>query len=337
MSVSVSPTTAAQPRRISLVMPTFRRGDKIGPALESVYAQTIVPDEVVIVNDGGFEETSAYVASRYPQATLLNVTHRGAALARNTGAQHASGDILIFFDDDDVMLPHAVEKLLSLLTMFPEARAAHTDHTFTNCVTGEHHPNHHFFLPQFARLRQVVPLRVSGSDRLYDRRLFSALLWGNLLQQPWAVYRDVFLELGGFHPDLGASDDWDLYLRTTRHVPIALSDDICSNHFLEKDKTTHLTMMSGQADVQIAVLRRVLVNTPPADVQTRLTVWRRLALLHKWAGDLLSSQDLRSAWRHYLKALSSWPFDAVVVARGLVIWPLRLAFGRGTRNPDVST
>jgi glycosyltransferase involved in cell wall biosynthesis len=319
---------------VTLVMPSHNRGPKIAAALDSVLAQTRVPDEVIVVNDGGYAPTAEFVAARYPTVRVLNVPHGGAALARNRGAEAAAGRVLVFFDDDDVMLPHAVATLLGLLATFPEARAAHTDHTFTNTVTGEHHPNHHFFLPQYVRLRTARPLRAAGPDRVYapGGGLYRALLWGNLLQQPWAMYRDAFLAVGGFSPDLTASDDWDMFLRTARAIPIAVSDAICSHHYLEKDRP-HLTLMAGQIEAQVRILRRVRAATPWHDWRTRLVVRRRLGILHKTLGDRFLPADVRSAWREYRRAFRAWPFDRVVAARALVLWPLKLLAGRGRPAP----
>jgi glycosyltransferase involved in cell wall biosynthesis len=319
---------------VTLVMPSYNRGPKIAAALDSVLAQTRVPDEVIVVNDGGHAPTAEFVAAHDPAVRVLDVPHGGAALARNRGAEAATGRVLVFFDDDDVMLPHTVATLLGLLATFPEARAAHTDHTFTNTVTGEHHPNHHFFLPQYVRLRNVRPLRSAGTDRVYapSGGLHHALLWGNLLQQPWAVYRDTFLAVGGFCPDLAASDDWDLYLRTTRAVPVAVSDAICSHHYLEKDKP-HLTLMAGQIEAQLRVLDRVRATTPWYDWRTRLVLRRRLGILHKTLGDRFLPGDVRSGWPAYLKSVRAWPFDHVVAARALVVWPLKVLVGRGRAAP----
>jgi glycosyltransferase involved in cell wall biosynthesis len=316
---------------VTLVMPSHERGARIAGALDSVCAQTHPPDEVIVVNDGGAEATSSFVRARYPNVRIVDVPHGGAALARNRGADMATRDVLVFFDDDDVMRPHAIETLLGLLAMFPEARAAHSDHTFTNRLTGEHVEDHHRALPQFQRLAHVPSVRRIDSSRLYDDRLFRALLWGNLLQQPWAIYRETFNALGGFFPGLGASDDWDLYLRTTRTIPVALTDTVCSDHFVEKDKQ-HLTRSTGQTQAQINVLLRVWAATPWYDVRTLAIVSYRLGLLYRWAGDQIHADSLNLAWRCYLRAFVRWPFDYVVVARAFVLWPIRLLFGRGRQS-----
>jgi len=311
--------------KVSLVMPSYQRGPKIATALESVLRQTRMPDEIIVVNDGGFPATTEWVTTHYPQVRLLNVEHGGAALARNRGAEAGSGEILVLFDDDDEMLPHGVATLLELLGEFPEARAAHCDATYTNHITGEHYDNHHLQVKAFERLRAVKPLKQSPRARLYDRCLYYALLWGNLLQQPWAIYRSTYLQLGGFCSGLGANDDWDLYVRVTRSFKVAQSDEVIAHHYVEKGKP-HLTLAAGQEAAQMKTIRRQLALCPWSDVRAWFILRRRLGMFHKSAGDSARASSLSTAWRHYLRALWTWPFDYVVVARSL-FWPCRMLLG----------
>src|SRR4029077_13273207 len=118
----------------------------------------------------------------------------------------------------------------------PTARAAYADHSYTNRVTGVHYEDHHSSQPAFARLRQITARRCLAQGRLYDgRAMYYALLHGNLLQQPWAIYRSTFLELGGFATEVRYCEDWDLYLRLAYAAPLALSDRVISRHFVEGD------------------------------------------------------------------------------------------------------
>jgi glycosyltransferase involved in cell wall biosynthesis len=311
---------------VSLVMPSYQRGPKIARALESVLRQTRRPDEVLVVNDGGYAPTTEWVTSHYPEVRLLNVEHGGAARARNHGVEAATGEIVVLFDDDDEMLPHAVETLLGLLADFPEARSAHCDASFTNLITGEHYDDHHSALRPFHRLRRVRTLRQAPGRRLYGRGLYYALLWGNLIQQPWAIYRKTYRQLGGFYPGLGSCDDWDIYLRVSRSFPVAQSDEVIARHFVESGKP-HLTLAANQEDGMVKVILRQLAACPRTDLRARFVLHRRLAMFQKSAGDRARAHSLSEAWRHYLRSLRNWPFDHVVAARA-VLWPCRLLLGK---------
>jgi glycosyltransferase involved in cell wall biosynthesis len=259
---------------------------------------------------------------------LVPVAHAGQSVARNTGAREARGEVVVFFDSDDLMLPHALETLADCLHRFPEARATFADHRYENAVTGLVYENHHATQPQFRRLAAVAPVRSDGDTRLYGRPLYYTLLRGNLLQQPWAVYRDTFLASGGFAPELRSNEDWDLFLRLAYDVPLALTDRVISTHRVEKHKD-HVHLSAGQDETNTAVIRRHLRARRWRDPHAWLILRRRLATYLKTAGDEARPASLRRAWRHYADSLWLWPFDHVVAARALVLWPARMLAGRG--------
>ena len=86
----------SRPPKVSLVMPSYQRGAKIAKALESVLRQTRPPDEIIVVNDGGFPPTTEWVTRHCPRVRVLDVEHGGAALAqprRRGGFGRCSGPL----------------------------------------------------------------------------------------------------------------------------------------------------------------------------------------------------------------------------------------------------
>src|SRR5215813_2817389 len=140
------------------------------------------------------------------------------------------------------------------------------------------------------------------------------------------VWRDKYLEIGGYEPELGSADDWDLYLRITRRYSIALSDDVVAHHFVERGRQ-HLTKSPGQDHAQIRAIRRQLQFVQWYDCRSRVRLRRRLAAYYKRFGDEARGRSLRIAWSNYLRSLVLWPFDHVVCARAAV-WSLGLPFSR---------
>jgi glycosyltransferase involved in cell wall biosynthesis len=309
---------------ISLIIATFNRGPRIARTLDSALAQTRSADEVVVVDDCSPDGTGDWVRANYPQVCVVrterNVQTSGA---RNWGARHAKGELLIFLDHDDELLPHALETLAGLLRDHPEARAAYADHVYNNTVTGVCFPDHHHAQPAFARLHRIRPLRVTASARVYGSAMYRALLWGNLLQQPWAVYRDCFLSLGGFAENVRYCEDWDLYMRVARRFPVVLTDRVISIHHVEGQ---NLHLAEGQEQMHVKVLQRQLHEVGWRNSHVQWVLRKRLAMYYKTAGDKARPRSLNEAWRHYLRSFRSWPFDSVVAARTLG-WPLRMLLG----------
>lgn len=298
--------------RVSVVIATYKRREKIAPTLDSVLAQSRPPDEVLVVDDGSPDDTADWIRAHYPSVVVRTFPNGGTSVARNRGAECATGDVLVFIDHDDEMLPNAVSTLLDLLERFPEARAAYADHELKNVVDGEYFPNHHSAQPPFHRLRAVPVIRTDGEDRLYGSALYQALLSGNLLQQPWAVYRSTFLEAGGFDPQIRYCEDWELYMRVTSRWPVALTDRVISIHYIEGG---NLHRVAGQNIQHMKALRKhIRLNGLRRLGHTRV-LCRRLANYYKTEGDRRQALGRPGAWWAYLQSFGTWPFDPVVIAR----------------------
>ena len=171
-------------------------------------------------------------------------------------------------------------------------------------------------------MRDIPVERQVGPSRLYGRAMYYALLHGNLLQQPWAIERATFLQLGGFAPEIRYCEDWDLYLRVAHAVPLAVTDRVISTHYVE-GSNLHLT--AGQEEMHQKVIRRQLRFSRWNDPRATLILRRRLAMYLKSAGDKARATLPRTAWACYARSLALWPFDHVVAARVLLWLPAVLS------------
>lgn len=102
---SSSPGGGGDPRTVSVVVPTFQKVDLLSTTLEALTGQTYPAGalEVVVVDDCSGDDTGAFLEGLDPPYRLTVETHavnRGRAAARNTGIRAASGDLVVFLDDD---------------------------------------------------------------------------------------------------------------------------------------------------------------------------------------------------------------------------------------------
>jgi len=100
---------------ISVIIPTYNRADSLQVTLHSLARQTLSPDgyEVVVVDDGSVDNTTQVIHQQYPfTLTYVKQNHQGATLARNLGATHNHGELMIFADDDIELAPSVLEILL---------------------------------------------------------------------------------------------------------------------------------------------------------------------------------------------------------------------------------
>ena len=100
--------------KLSVVVPIYNVEAYLHEALASVAQQTLRDLEVIMVDDGSTDGSALIAqsfASRDPRFRLVQQENQGLGPARNTGARHATGTYLAFFDSDD-LLPRNAYKLL---------------------------------------------------------------------------------------------------------------------------------------------------------------------------------------------------------------------------------
>lgn len=107
-------TSAVRPRTLSIVIPTRDRPRLLSRCLAAVLMQECRwPIEVIVVNDGGCELLPD--VGRDARVRVLGASGRGPAAARNAGIRAASGDIVLFTDDDALPKPGWADAAVSAL------------------------------------------------------------------------------------------------------------------------------------------------------------------------------------------------------------------------------
>ena len=108
--------------RVSIVTPFLNAGLFLQDAIESVLEQTFDDWELLLVDDGSTDESTAlarHFAGLLPQKVKYlshpNRHNRGASASRNLGIHHAVGEYLAFLDADDVYLPHKLAEQVRIL------------------------------------------------------------------------------------------------------------------------------------------------------------------------------------------------------------------------------
>ena len=87
--------------RIGVIIPAYRAAGWLPRCIQSVLDQPGVDAEIVVVEDGVFDDTRA-VVSRFPDVRFISSSvNGGAAYARNIGLHAAESDYLLFLDADD--------------------------------------------------------------------------------------------------------------------------------------------------------------------------------------------------------------------------------------------
>lgn len=190
--------------KVSVIVPTYNRPDRLRTALTSLAAQTYQDFEIIVVNDAGCEVESviAACADRHRITTICHDRNRGLAAARNSGLRVAKGAYIAYLDDDDRYLPNHLGTLVSYLDRH-ECRIAYTD----ACRVHE---------------RQIDGVYVeTARDVPYSKEFSPAdLLISNYFPVLCVMHaRQCLDEVGFFDESLFAHEDWDLWIRMATRFP----------------------------------------------------------------------------------------------------------------------
>lgn len=111
---------------VSVIIPSFNRATLIGETLDSVLAQTYSNWECIIVDDGSTDGTQGIIQGYIDKDSRFKFFQRdrepkGASTCRNIGLYKSIGEYVIFFDSDDILLPHALFARLNAINECNEA------------------------------------------------------------------------------------------------------------------------------------------------------------------------------------------------------------------------
>jgi glycosyltransferase involved in cell wall biosynthesis len=95
---------------LTIVIPVFNEQDHIGACLRAIAAQTLRPDEVIVVDNNSTDST-ARIAKQFPFVKLLREPKQGVLFAKNKGFSAAKGDIIGRIDADSILPPRWVERV----------------------------------------------------------------------------------------------------------------------------------------------------------------------------------------------------------------------------------
>ncbi|MHA1834964.1 MAG: glycosyltransferase [Candidatus Baldrarchaeia archaeon] len=188
---------------VSVIILTRNSSATVEKTLESVFHQTRMPDEVIVV-DGNSIDGTLRIVKRYP-VKILKEPGLGFGYARNLGVKEAKGDIVFFIDSDCYAAPNWIEKALR-----------HFDNPEVAGVTGETrlwNTEH-----ACARFLAYVGGRMNMPK---DRRFVDIAPTMNL-----ALRRDVIFRFGGFDESLVRCEDTDLTWKISRRYKILYDPEV---------------------------------------------------------------------------------------------------------------
>jgi glycosyltransferase involved in cell wall biosynthesis len=188
---------------VSVIIPTFNRAHKIARAVASVLYQTFTDYEILVVDDGSEDATSAALAPfRSRVKCITHSMNLGVSAARNTGIREAQSPLIAFLDSDDYWLPDKLVAQVCFLSEHPDAVACQTEERWIR------------------RGVRVNPMKkhLKPSGEIFDPSLKLCVVSPSAV----VVKRSLLEEVGVFDEDFPVCEDYDLWLRISWKYPIWL-------------------------------------------------------------------------------------------------------------------
>lgn len=176
--------------KVSIIIPTYNEESVISDCLVSLSKQTYKDIEIIVVDDGSADRTVEKCQVLNVKCQILRQEHMGPGAARNLGARHVKGDILVFVDADMTFDKNFVENLVAPIIK------GKTIGTFSK---EEYLLNKDNLWARLWNLNRWLPEdRMHSKDYPGRQKVFRAIL------------KKEFERVGGFDEKTGYTDDWSL-------------------------------------------------------------------------------------------------------------------------------
>tara|TARA_R110000850_G_scaffold158082_3_gene282205 strand:- start:725 stop:1561 length:837 start_codon:yes stop_codon:yes gene_type:complete len=177
---------------VSAIIPCYNAQSTIGRAMDSLLQQTVVIDQIIVINDGStdasLEVLNAYQL-QHGQIVIINQENQGVGVARNNAIRKALGTYILTLDGDDFFEPSFVEKALIKFSENDNLGAVMCG--YTRVVNGE-------------KILPYIPEPISFQSCLMHNGAISCLLFKKKAILEAGLY-DEQMQLG--------YEDWDLNIR----------------------------------------------------------------------------------------------------------------------------
>lgn len=271
---------------VSVVIPTRDRWEYLERAIGSVLHQTMLPAEIIVVDDASREDGGTRLQEMFGSKIRLlrHSQPEGGPAARNTGWKAAKHTVVAFLDDDDLWLPEKLERQINLM------------------VLGDNQADLVFCGEALVSSGQIVKTLPAGwGENSGQEMLFKNVVGGTSTA---LVRKECLIESDGFDLSLPSCQDWDLWLRISREHRVVCDPAILVHRTIhgEQISSTLQRRLSGRK-LFLQKHWMVLAANPDALAQHQ----RRIGCLAALAGQYGEATDsFYSALRTRPGSLNTW-------------------------------
>jgi glycosyltransferase involved in cell wall biosynthesis len=181
---------------ISIITPSYNQGEFLEETILSVLGQRYPALQYIII-DGGSTDNSLEIIKKYEKELYYweSKKDKGQSHAINKGFKQSTGDILMWLNSDDMLMPNALNYIANLFLKNKE------DFYFGNCIRFN---------------EKTTGMESFKSDVVTASRIFSLEQSDYIIQSSSFWTRKVYQEVGELNEDLHYGLDWEWFLRVKR-------------------------------------------------------------------------------------------------------------------------
>lgn len=205
---------------VSVIVPCYDSAAYIGQTLESIFAQSYRPIEVIVIDDGSEDDTASIVRQYSSSLRYYRQSNQGVSMARNAGIRLAQGEYIAFIDSDDLWQMTKLEVQVDVLDKHPEVVLVYCQcSNFTDDIYGEQ------------RSYLSLPSGLITEKLILDNFVPCSTV---------VVRRSSIEDVGEFDTSLRTCEDWDMWLRLSERgifygIPRTLAYHRCRKGSLSFD------------------------------------------------------------------------------------------------------
>ena len=228
---------------VSIIMPAYNAEKTIVESIESILRQTYINWELIVVNDGSKDSTTAvFLAINDERLRLIEQENGGVANARNNGINNAKGEYIAFLDSDDLWVEAKLERQIGSLVGGKYKMCFAKTWCF-----GENS-------------NQISDCFVNAALDFEDKD--KILIYDFIPILTVLIAKDVLDEVGYFDETLRGVEDWDLWIRFLQKYEAIYLDEFLAKyrisstglsgnfekHFIEEEKVwmKHIDLYSKE-------------------------------------------------------------------------------------------
>jgi glycosyltransferase involved in cell wall biosynthesis len=220
----------------------------LAEAIESVFAQTYKDWELLLVDDGSTDASTA-IARRYAETCpgrvryLAHEDHgnHGPGVSRNLGLRNARGEYIAFLDGDDLWRPEKLERQVACLQTRPDVDLVYGSTLFWHYGEAE---------PGLGERDFVQDLGVPTASVIQPPRLLTLLLQNEDIHPAncsLLARRRLCQDIGGFEDDFGRLYEDTVFLaKALLRTPVLVTQDCLAIYRLHSESSCHVAIETGE-------------------------------------------------------------------------------------------